>query len=138
MGHQTSLSVVLRCTCALYERIHSLIGDVWWPGEWTIIFDPTQTRVVLLILMTLTWESQSGVGEELPDGGDLTVGGSIHCRAGSNPSCKTLFFSFLKMRCCPRDACAVPVATIGLSSGHDFSCHFSRILWLRISSGRLL
>ncbi|KAF3545830.1 hypothetical protein DY000_02006609 [Brassica cretica] len=43
MGHQTSLSVVLRCTSARCEWICSLIGDVC-PGEWTKIFDPMQTR----------------------------------------------------------------------------------------------
>ncbi|KAF2610964.1 hypothetical protein F2Q70_00011783 [Brassica cretica] len=46
MGHQTSLSVVLRCTSARCERICSLIGDVC-PGEWTKIFDPMQTHETL-------------------------------------------------------------------------------------------
>ncbi|KAF3595284.1 hypothetical protein DY000_02021246 [Brassica cretica] len=44
MGHQTPLSIVLRCTCGRYERIHSLIGDIS-PGEWAIILDPMQRRV---------------------------------------------------------------------------------------------
>ncbi|WZZ70555.1 hypothetical protein YC2023_081925 [Brassica napus] len=43
MGHQTPLSIVLRCTCGRYERIHSLIGDIF-PGEWAIILDPMQRR----------------------------------------------------------------------------------------------
>ncbi|KAF3598516.1 hypothetical protein F2Q69_00036245 [Brassica cretica] len=43
LGHQTPLSVVLRCTCARSERINGLIGDVW-PGEWAIILDSTKTR----------------------------------------------------------------------------------------------
>ncbi|KAF3499083.1 hypothetical protein F2Q69_00042226 [Brassica cretica] len=43
LGHQTPLSIVLGCTRARPERIHSLIGDVW-PGESAIILDSTQTR----------------------------------------------------------------------------------------------
>ncbi|KAF2600789.1 hypothetical protein F2Q68_00010468 [Brassica cretica] len=43
LGHQTLLSIVLGCTCARSERIHSLIGDVW-PGEWAVILDSIQTR----------------------------------------------------------------------------------------------
>ncbi|KAF3520816.1 hypothetical protein DY000_02060390 [Brassica cretica] len=42
-GHPISLSIVLGCTCAQSERIHSLIGDVW-PGEWAIILDSIHTR----------------------------------------------------------------------------------------------
>ncbi|KAF3540496.1 hypothetical protein F2Q69_00023081 [Brassica cretica] len=38
-----TLSLVLGCTCARSERIHSLIGDVW-PGEWAVILDSIQTR----------------------------------------------------------------------------------------------
>ncbi|KAH0898850.1 LOW QUALITY PROTEIN: hypothetical protein HID58_048418, partial [Brassica napus] len=44
MGHQTPLSIVLRCTCGRSERIHSLIGDIS-PGEWAIILDPMPRRV---------------------------------------------------------------------------------------------
>ncbi|KAF3540826.1 hypothetical protein F2Q69_00024241 [Brassica cretica] len=43
MGHQTPLSIVLRCTCGWSKRIHSLIGDIS-PGESAIILDPMQRR----------------------------------------------------------------------------------------------
>ncbi|KAF3530076.1 hypothetical protein DY000_02040900 [Brassica cretica] len=66
-GHQNLLSIVLGCTCARSERIHSLIGDVW-SGEWAIdlqtcfnghVFglseDDHMDVVILRILMAWKW-----------------------------------------------------------------------------------
>ncbi|KAF3590493.1 hypothetical protein DY000_02021839 [Brassica cretica] len=58
------IGLLLGCTCARSERIHSLIGDVW-PGEWEVILDSIQTRgldqdghvdvIVPLIPMAWKW-----------------------------------------------------------------------------------
>ncbi|KAH0858937.1 LOW QUALITY PROTEIN: hypothetical protein HID58_087198 [Brassica napus] len=122
MGHQTSLSVVLRCTSAWCERICSLIGDVC-PGEWTKIFDPMQTR-----------------------GRHASMGMSLVCSCTLDSDD---FFSFIKMRRCPHggdwselvangeagnvcikgdafshtpNTCAASVAILGLSSGRTSEC----------------
>ncbi|KAF2556135.1 hypothetical protein F2Q68_00015246 [Brassica cretica] len=93
MGHQTSLSVVLRCTSARCERICSLIGDVW-SGEWTKIFDPMQTRDETLP----PWWGLVGVGRKLDgEAGNVCIMGD----ASSHTP----------------DTCAASVAILGLSSG---------------------
>ncbi|KAF2618454.1 hypothetical protein F2Q68_00039284 [Brassica cretica] len=63
-GLQTSLSSMLGCTCAQSERIDSLIGDVR-PGEWAIILDSTQTRVVPLIPMARKWIIRKTIMQDL-------------------------------------------------------------------------
>ncbi|KAF2579011.1 hypothetical protein F2Q68_00004511 [Brassica cretica] len=98
MCHQTSLSVVLRCTSARCERICSLIGDVC-PGKWTKIFDPMQTRDETF----LPWWGFVGVGRKL----DGEVGNV--CIIGDASSHTP-------------DTCAASVAILGLSLGRTSVC----------------
>ncbi|KAH0879610.1 LOW QUALITY PROTEIN: hypothetical protein HID58_067004, partial [Brassica napus] len=117
MGHQTSLSVVLRCTSARCERICSLIGDVC-PGEWTKIFDPMQTR-----------------------GRHASMGMCLVCSCTLDSDD---FFSFIKMRRCPHGGDWSELAANGESgnvcikgdafshtpntcAASDFSLHFLRL-----------
>ncbi|KAF3579282.1 hypothetical protein DY000_02030970 [Brassica cretica] len=98
MGHQTPLSIVLGCTCARSERIHSLIGDVW-PGEWAVILDSIQTRGLDQDETLPPWWGLFGVGRKFD--GEV---GSV-CIKGDASSHTP-------------NACAAPVAILGLSSGN--------------------
>ncbi|WZZ70840.1 hypothetical protein YC2023_082210 [Brassica napus] len=122
LGHQTLLSIVLGCTCARSERIHSLIGDVW-PGECAVILGSIQTRgldqvvedghvdvVVPLIPMAWKWIIGKNHHDEMlpPWWGLVEVGQKFDGEAGNvcikgDASAHT------------PDACAAPVAILGLS-----------------------
>ncbi|KAH0898780.1 hypothetical protein HID58_048348 [Brassica napus] len=142
LGHQTLLSIVLGCTCARSERIHSLIGDVW-PGEWAVILDSIQTRgldqidlqtcfnghvfglsedghvdvVVPLILMAWKWIIRKNhLDETLPPWWVLVGVGRKSDGEAGNVCIKGDAAAYTP------EACAAPVAIFGLSSGRTSEC----------------
>ncbi|KAH0898495.1 LOW QUALITY PROTEIN: hypothetical protein HID58_048063 [Brassica napus] len=140
-----------RCTYARSERIHSLIGDVW-SGEWAVILGLIQTRGLNQIdLQTCFNGHVVGLSE---DGhvDDLVNAPREDIAVAQDQVEPTFFFSFIRMRRCPydgdwselakkagnvcikgdasahtQDACASPIAILGLSSSRTSVCSLNRV-----------
>ncbi|WZZ27455.1 hypothetical protein YC2023_010856 [Brassica napus] len=136
LGHPISLSIVLRCTCARSERIHSLIWRcmAWRMDRLTYMFqwaffglseDGHVDVVVPLILMAWKWVIRKNyhIGPRCdvsPMVGLVGVGRKFDGKAG-NVRIKGDAFAYTS------DACAAPVAILGLSlrAGGTFSMFVS-------------
>ncbi|KAH0854301.1 LOW QUALITY PROTEIN: hypothetical protein HID58_083944, partial [Brassica napus] len=117
LGHQTSLSVVLRCTCARCERIHSLIGDT--RGK--------HASMGMCLVYSCTLDSDDLEDETLPPWWGLVgVGRNFDGEAGivcikGDASAHT------------SDACAAPQYSALVQAGLHFA--FLEALWFHESCG---